>query len=393
MLLILAGVTIAAISGENGILTRAQEAKEQTEKAEKIEQNTLNSYEDTINEYMGIDWDTVLANAEKHPNQETSTAIGVGTDGRPVNMDLWEYTLLNDGTYSLNDEETLNNEELGGINSKDIRSKGYNGEYTEKGEIEGKIPQYISVDNGNTFMPVTDMYATFFHDTNLKIAPIIPNTVVNMWNTFNRCINLVTAPEIPNSVTNMESTFFHCENLENSPIIPYNVTNMKTTFENCTKLTTAPSIPNNVINMNGTFYGCISLTVAPEIPDNVTRLYNTFYGCTSLTVAPEIPNGVIDMFNTFRNCTNLTTAPTIPSSVEILVNTFRGCSNLQGLIEINANVTGIQLSGEDYYNFRDYDNCLYDACTKEGLTLQVTGKCKLLQEIVTNTNNANITLK
>lgn len=284
-------------------------------------------------------------------------------------MDLWEYTLLNDGTYSLNDEETLNNVELGGTNSKDIRSKGYNGEYTENGEIEGKIPQYISTDNGNTFMPVTDMYATFFHDANIKIAPIIPNTVVNMWNTFNSCINLVAAPEIPNSVTNMESTFFHCENLEKSPIIPNNVTTMKTTFENCT-----------------------SLTVAPEIPDNVTSLYSTFTGCTSLTLAPEIPNGVIDMFATFRNCTSLTTAPTIPSSVEILVNTFRGCSNLQGLIEINAKVTGIQL-GEDYYNYKDYGNCLYDACTTAGLTLQVTGECKLLQEIVTNANNANIKLK
>ena len=72
-----------------GIINRATEAKEKTEEAQKQEENTLNSYEDTINEYMGIDWDTVLANAEKHPNQETSTAIGVGTDGRPVNMDLW----------------------------------------------------------------------------------------------------------------------------------------------------------------------------------------------------------------------------------------------------------------------------------------------------------------
>ena len=369
VLLILAGVTIATLTGDNGILTRAQEAKNKTEQAQKDEENILDSYEDKINEYVGIDWDTVLANAKKHPEQTTSTAIGVGTDGRPVNMDLWEYTLLNDGTYSLNDEETLNNVELGGTNSKDIRSKGYNGEYTENGEIEGKIPQYISTDNGNTFMPVTDMYATFFHDANLKIAPIIPNTVVNMWNTFNSCINLVAAPEIPNSVTNMESTFFHCENLEKSPIISNNVTTMKTTFENCT-----------------------SLTVAPEIPDNVTSLYGTFGGCTSLTLAPEIPNGVIDMFSTFRNCTSLTTAPTIPSSVEILVNTFRGCSNLQGLIEINAKVTGIQL-GEDYYNYKDYGNCLYDACTTAGLTLQVTGECKLLQEIVTNANNANIKLK
>ena len=92
ILLILAGITILAISGENGIIQRAVEAREEMEEAEKIEQNTLNNYEDTIKEYMGIDWDTVLANAQKHPEQKTSTAIGVGTNGRAVNMDLWEYS-------------------------------------------------------------------------------------------------------------------------------------------------------------------------------------------------------------------------------------------------------------------------------------------------------------
>ena len=108
VLLILAGVTIATLTGNNGILTRAEEAKNKTEEAQKDEENTLNSYEDKINEYAGIDWDTALANAQKHPDQKTSTAIGIGTDGRAVNMDLWEYTKLDDGTYVLNSDETMN---------------------------------------------------------------------------------------------------------------------------------------------------------------------------------------------------------------------------------------------------------------------------------------------
>ena len=107
VLLILAGITIATLTGNNGILTRAQEAKNKTEEAQKEEQNTLNSYEDKINEYAGIDWDTVLANAEKHPAQKISMAIGVGTDGKAVNMDLWGYTKLDDGTYALNSDETM----------------------------------------------------------------------------------------------------------------------------------------------------------------------------------------------------------------------------------------------------------------------------------------------
>ena len=107
VLLILAGVTIATLTGDNGILTRAQEAKNKTEQAQKDEENILSSYEDKINEYVGIDWNTTLANAEKHPAQKTSTAIGVGANGRAVNMDLWEYTKLDDGTYALNSDETM----------------------------------------------------------------------------------------------------------------------------------------------------------------------------------------------------------------------------------------------------------------------------------------------
>ena len=41
VLLILAGVTIAALTGENGILNRAAEAKEKTEEAQRKEESDL----------------------------------------------------------------------------------------------------------------------------------------------------------------------------------------------------------------------------------------------------------------------------------------------------------------------------------------------------------------
>ena len=49
VLLILAGVTIATLTGENGILSRAQEAKEKTEEAQVNEEEILNSYENLLN--------------------------------------------------------------------------------------------------------------------------------------------------------------------------------------------------------------------------------------------------------------------------------------------------------------------------------------------------------
>ena len=52
VLLILAGVSIAMLTGENGILTQAQRAKEETEQAEKNEMSDLASMESLINEYQ-----------------------------------------------------------------------------------------------------------------------------------------------------------------------------------------------------------------------------------------------------------------------------------------------------------------------------------------------------
>ena len=53
VLLILAGVSIAMLTGENGILTQAQKAKEETEKAEAEEKEMIDQLEDVITEGTG----------------------------------------------------------------------------------------------------------------------------------------------------------------------------------------------------------------------------------------------------------------------------------------------------------------------------------------------------
>ena len=52
VLLILAGVTIAALSGDNGILRRATEAKEQTNQKNDEETEKIEGYESTIDQYV-----------------------------------------------------------------------------------------------------------------------------------------------------------------------------------------------------------------------------------------------------------------------------------------------------------------------------------------------------
>ena len=357
VLLILAGVTIVTLTGDNGILTRAQEAKNKTEQAQKDEENILDSYENLINEYAGIDWDTVLANAEKHPDQKTSTAIGVGTNGRVVNMDLWEYN-FDDATngYGLNDSVSL-------ITTASAEaSKGYSG--TDFENIV--IPQYISIDNGENWTPVTNLDWLFYNCIELKEINQLPDTVKSMRYTFRGCINLNVVSSLPTNLENMQCTFYSCKNLITIPIIPEKVTNMVGTFNNCSNLIEAPTIPNNVLDM---------------------RI--TFAYCTSLETIANIPNKVETLEKTFQNCSNLKAVPTIPESVTNMSRTFLGCSNLNGEIIINANITGAMITETE----NDYHNLFGNAVTSENCKIKLLGTCPILEDIINYWNkiNPNIT--
>ena len=410
VLLILAGITIATLTGDNGIITRANQAKTETEQAEKEEKNDLEKQADFINEYTtGIDWDTVLANAQKHPDQKTSTAVGVGIDGKPVNMDLWQYTLLDNGTYALNSEETIT-----AVKEENwaLAKSGYLGIFTEDGKIQGMIPQFIKDVTDDNFVAVTDMTYLFYNCTDLREMPQIPETIENMCNTFSGCANLKESVKIPNSVKNLQSTFMNCINLTTVFNIPNEVIDMSNTFYACSNLTSVPNlpnsvekfdwtfhdcsnlktisnIPNNITTLQGTFSGCVNLVTVPEIlSTEVTDMKETFSGCTNLNTISNIPLNVEDMTLTFYNCSNLRTIPEIPSSVTNMRETFSGCSSLNGTITINANLSGA-IVWEDK---NDYYAVLWNAATNSGCEIRLTGTCPVLKEIVTTTNRDNITL-
>ena len=115
---------------------------------------------------------------------------------------------------------------------------------------------------------------------------------------FYKCTSLISIPE---------DLFANCSK----------VTNFTKTFWNCTSLT---SIPENLFancptTFEGTFGYCTSLTSIPEnlfanCP-NVTTFAGTFYNCTSLTSIPE---------NLFANCPNVTS----------FMQTFYECTGLTG---------------------------------------------------------------
>ena len=285
-------------------------------------------------EEMQVALQSFTANPQNyvHPEQSsTNKDRAIGTDGKAVNMNLWEYTILNED----NKEIMLATDVYGCA-----EGHGYLNSNIVDGKIQGTVPQYIYVEEKNQIYTVTSMRATFSECKNLVQAPILPTTVTDMQGTFYYCTNLTKAPKIPNGVTNLYWTFINCA-LTQAPEIPSTVTNMGRTFSSCKSLTQAPVIPSSVTNMDYTFNDCISLTQAPAIPNSVTTMYETFKDCTSLTQAPAIPSSVTNMWGTFSGCTSLTQAPTIPSSVTDMGATFKDCTSLTQAPEIPSSVTNM----------------------------------------------------
>ena len=429
VLLILAGVAISLTVGDNGLFKRAQNAAETYEQSGDIEKINLAladaliknngnapskdnleialledgtkslvvDNEDGTRDVIFLDkkkiykinndgsivdtnsdFDSIYVAPDSQDEERNEGVIGIGTDGKPVDMDLWEYTLMeNDDavgmtkqTYGLNDIDALD------LTGNSGRSAGYLGGYTEEGTIIGTIPAYISVDGGNTYTEVTTLGHTFFDCDNLIIAPEIPSTITDMSVTFYKCSNLVTASNVPGLVTSIAYTFCECEQLKAMPIIKGNVINFEGCFSECTSLTAITTLPESITNMAISFSGCTSLKSAPELPTNAINLRGTFANCTSLKEAPLIPNKVENMQSTFQGCIQLVTPPSlIPLSVKNLECTFTYCENISGSMRIDAEP-------------ERYALCFASAATSQGVQLRITGNSSLLESII-NTKSAN----
>ena len=392
------------LTGNNGILTQVQNAKNKTEQSGDIEkiklaiaeaqignakyqkldfqnfQKALNSQFgenkaivslegdgtytvdcfDTLKTYAvsendikeTIDWNEKMANAVVPKEQTNKNVIGIGTDGNPVNMNLWKYTPDEEtGGYNLNSEDVISNE-------KDIA--GYRGIVEEDGTIEGTVPQYIKKNNGD-WTPVTSLYNTFNGNDETKNRELT---------------KLTTAPKIPSTVKSMKVTFKYCGGLTNIISIPGNVKQFRWTLSDCTGLEEMPKIGYGVEDMTGAFSGCLKLKKLEVLPDTVKDLSCTFASCYVLKEIPNIPDDVNNMYQTFFSCRELENVDiTIPKNVTNIQQTFFDCTNLEGKITINCNP-------ENYENFLQW--------TTKPITL--TGESNMLNQIATSSGRGDVTV-
>ena len=401
VLLILSGVTISALSGENGILRKTLETKKKILEAKELEglQLSLNvaqieeygyqqleqgnlqkaldiefgkdkvevidngdksftvRFKNKLKEYNiignkieeGINWKDIMQNAQKPDEQKRNDAIAIGTDGKMVNLDLWNFAFdEKTGGYVLNSSDVLIDTEL--------RVAGYRGKINTDGTIIGTIPQYIKEVDGE-WKPVTSLWRTFQgnDDTNIElkklaVMPVIPNTVKTMCMTFEFCESLTKPSTIPGSVEVLRWTFDGYTGLQEMPVISYGVKDMTGTFSGCSKLKKTTEIPNSVETLIGTFVNCKSLIKAPNIPDSVINLDSAFSGCENLEIGPSV----------------------IGENVMNIQQTFDRCYKLSGIMEIDSNPTS-------------YINCFYKTSIEANKPLTITGKSSILNKLVYGT--------
>ena len=320
VLLILAGVSISMLTGENGIITQAQESKLQTEIGKEKEEVNLAYTSAKSNKENFSDLVTdVEMNEELDKLNSTGTASGSVTI--TVTFESGRQYTINQETGEISGpESTLTDDDLKEIISKEdgdcfidehgnvfstdkynaivtdensfsilgnrdnegyFRDQGYYGEIID-GKLEYEIPVFLK--QGGTLYRLTEIGdATFYMEYQLKSIEI-PKGVISIGSyAFSYCSSL-TNITIPNSVTSIGySAFGSCNSLTNITI-PNSVTSIGSyAFSDCSSLTNI-TIPDSITSIEyGTFSDCSSLTNI-TIPKSVTSIgWSAFSVCDNLT--------------------------------------------------------------------------------------------------------------
>ena len=366
VLLILAGISISMLTGQNGVLNRAKGAKEEYSNSTEKEQVQL-SYNSAITRKLGEsitaeelqnELNEVVGKNEDGTSKTETTDIGEGVFNvkfvktnhnyrvdngnvtlliedksvvEPNNIADWEYDPNDDGTltitgYKGSDTEVVIPNYISGVKVKEIKNSASDSIWSDDICDTSESIHYgcAGVDVQKTIKRITISYGIEEIGNYAFFGTVGMNNI-----------------NIPSTVTNIGNVaFLGCKSLDNINI-PSSVASIGwNAFENCSNLTNV-TIQSGLTSIGSSaFSGCSSLTNI-TIPSSVTSIgESAFKKCSSLTNV-TIPSSVTNIGNfAFSNCSNLTDI-TIPSSVtSIGVGAFSGCSSLTN-ITIPSSVTSI----------------------------------------------------
>ena len=381
ILLILAGISISMLTGQNGILNRAQEAKVKNEKSQAQEEvtialNYLQIENETSSTTLTQENKRKILEDELKKSAKDSTVIISGNGYKvnhrkydfyidenlkliedekefdttewdktaaPEDLFIWKSNDPNNSEYGtvIGYTENLDNYPVLRYPSRCTKIGGISNEYTsfDKNYSEGKIflgSRDITANIEKIELPstVTEIGKYSFgtewgyNFENLKEISI-PDSVTNIGDEAFRRRTGLTKITIPNSVTNIgDYAFADCTGLTDVKM-PDSVTTIGSyAFAYCDSLKDI-TIPNSVTNIGDDAFVCCKGLTEVKIPDSVTSIEaGAFAGCTGLTEV-KIPDSVTTIEReAFGACTGLIDVK-IPDSVTTIgTNAFRDVAHI-----------------------------------------------------------------
>ena len=339
VLIILATISINAIFGENGIVKRAQNAKDLYGEGKKTESNSLDYYADYIDGYLN--------------GNEPEVYAKLYTDG----------TLIFSSTNYTDSTRTVA-EDYGNISKFKVEDST-----TGMFEWINVSDDWSTITNKATNVIIYDkIYPTntscWFYNytgTTLNLDNLDTSNVMYMERMFSGCSSL-TSLDVSNFNTNKVESMYYmfqgCSSLTSLNVSHFDTSNvmyMQSMFSGCSSLTSLDVSnfnTNKVESMSYMFNSCSSLTnldVSKFNTSNVTDMNGMFSGCnrlTNLDVSNFNTNKVESMSYMFNSCsslTNLDVSKFNTSNVTDMNGMFSGCSRLTSLSVSNFNTDKVTI--------------------------------------------------
>lgn len=227
ILLILAGVSLNLVLGNNGIIKKSEKAREKYSNASINEQEQLDESGGQIDKLLGKEYEGLTITGDT-PDVVFIKADGT-TPGDINNLETGDIVQYGDYEYHYNQSYCRNPFYTGWTDDSELDEWGVsviNNNKREYGELCGNIL-------GKKLKNINFLFGSGSSgnaNKSLVIAPKIPNGVESMGSTFQYCSSLETVTEIPSSVTNMDYTFAYCTKLQGTIEINANPTSYSRCF-------------------------------------------------------------------------------------------------------------------------------------------------------------------
>ena len=334
VLIILAGVSINLVLGDNGIITKAKEGKEDTIVGQEKEQVEL-AYVSAAVKKLG---DNVTS---EELQDELDISVGdyktsvTGNDTLKVKFEDTKHEYIVSKNGNVSKYERINPTPVyAHVCDTDGNGKGETLVLSSIEDIEG----YTITNNYGVIQERNKTDYSFYGTnkstqiTKIDIYDKISPTSTAYW--FDGLTNLTEINNLSNldvsNVTNMECMFYQCSNLKELDLIEWDtskVTNMKCLFlgcENLERLNIKGFNTSSVTDFGNMFSGCKALkelNISGFDTSNATNMDSMFYDCKALE-SLDLSN-----FNTEK--------------VTSIGRMFNGCNNLINVDVSSFNTTNV----------------------------------------------------